>query len=58
METRRNKQTHRQKNLFTMTSGGFVIAVTNNSLNDSKYHSLEPTYTVVGYLYNLYEKTL
>ena len=24
------------------TSGGFVI-VTNNSLNDSKYHSLEPT---------------
>ena len=23
------------KNLFTMTSGGFVIVVTNNSLNDS-----------------------
>jgi hypothetical protein len=27
-----------------MTSGGFVIVVTNNSLNDSKKHSLEPTY--------------
>ena len=40
METQRKKQT--QKNVFTMTSGGFVIAVTNNSLNDSK-HSLEPT---------------
>ena len=26
-----------------MTSGGFVIVVTNNSLNDSKKHSLEPT---------------
>ena len=24
-----------------MTSGGFVIIVTNNSLNDSKEHSLE-----------------
>jgi hypothetical protein len=34
METRRQKQT--QTNLFTMTSGGFVIVVTNNSLNDSK----------------------
>jgi hypothetical protein len=41
METRRKKQT--QKNLFTMTSGVFVIVVTNNSLNDSKNHSLEPT---------------
>ena len=34
METRRKKQTQRQKNLFT--SGGFVIVVTNTSLNDSK----------------------
>ena len=29
-----------------MTSGGFVIAVRNNSFIDSKYHSLEPTYIV------------
>ena len=43
METQRKKQTQRQKNVFTMTSGGFVIAVRNNSLNDSKYHFLEPT---------------
>jgi hypothetical protein len=39
METQRK----RQKNVFTMTSGGFEIAVGNKSLNDSKYHSLEPT---------------
>jgi hypothetical protein len=44
METQRKKQ--RQKNVFTMTSGGFVIAVRNNSLDDNKYHSLEPTYLV------------
>jgi hypothetical protein len=43
METRRKKQTERQKNLFTMTAAGFVIVVTNNSLNDSKYPSLELT---------------
>ena len=43
METRREKQTQRQKNLFTMTSGGFVTAASNNSLIDSKQHSLEPT---------------
>ena len=36
MEKRRKKQTKRQKNLFTMTSGGFVIVVRNNSFNDSK----------------------
>ena len=35
METRRKKQTQTQKNLFTKTSGGFVIVVTNNSLIDS-----------------------
>ena len=40
MKTRRKKQTQRQKNLSTMTSGGFVIAVTNNSFIDSKLHSL------------------
>ena len=27
---------NRHKNLFTMTSGGFVIVVNNNSFNDSK----------------------
>jgi hypothetical protein len=38
METRRKKQTHRerQKNLYTMASGGFVIVVRNNSFIDSK----------------------
>ena len=41
METQR--KTQRQKNVFTMTSGGLVIAVKNKSLNDSKLHSLEPT---------------
>ena len=25
-----------RKNLFTMTLGGFVVAITNNSLNGSK----------------------
>jgi hypothetical protein len=39
----RNRKTQRQKNLFTMTSGGFMIAVRNTSLNDSKYNFLEPT---------------
>ena len=43
MKTRGKKQTKRQKNLFTMTSGGFTIVVTNNSSNDSKQHFLEPT---------------
>ena len=38
METQGKKQ--RQKNVLTMTSGGFVIAVRNNFF--SKYHSLEP----------------
>ena len=42
METQRKKQ--RQKNVFTMTSGGFVIAVRNNSFIDSKKHSLESTW--------------
>ena len=39
MEIQRKEQTQRQrqKNVFTMTSGGFVIAVRKNSLNDSKY---------------------
>ena len=40
----KNKERNRQKNVFTMTSGGFVIVVRNNSLNYSKWHSLEPTY--------------
>ena len=37
MEPRRKKQTQRQKNLFTMTSGGFVIVVRNNSFIDRTY---------------------
>ena len=36
METRIEKQTQRQKNLFTMTSRGFVTAVKNNTLIDRK----------------------
>ena len=36
METRRKKQKQRQKNLLTMTLGGFVIAAINNSLINSK----------------------
>ena len=31
----KHKERNRQTNVFTMTSGGFVIAVRNNSLNDS-----------------------
>ena len=41
METRRKKQ--KQKNVFTMTSGGFVIVVKNNFFIDSLKYSLEPT---------------
>ena len=36
METQRKKQTQRQKNVFTKTSRGFMIAVRNNSFIDSK----------------------
>jgi hypothetical protein len=36
METQRKKQTQRQKNAFTMTSGGFVIAVRIKYFIDSK----------------------
>ena len=36
MEIQRNEKTQRQKNVFAMTSGGFVIAVRNNSLNEGK----------------------
>ena len=36
METKREKGTQRQKNAFTMTKEGFVIAVRNKSLIDSK----------------------
>ena len=32
MAARRKKQTQRQKNLLSMTSGGFVIVLTYNSL--------------------------
>ena len=40
--TERNRQRDRKK--YAMISWGFVIpAVQNNSLNDSTYHSLEPT---------------
>ena len=41
MEIQRKEQ--RQKNVFTMISGGFVIAVRRNSFIDSKKDSLEPT---------------
>ena len=34
MEIQRNEKT--QRNVFTTTSGGFVVAVRNNSLNDGK----------------------
>ena len=47
METKRKKTgPETKKSLFTMTLGGFVIAVRINSLNDSKLkeHCLEPTY--------------
>ena len=44
MEKQRKKQTQRQKNVLTMTSGGFMIAVRNNSFINSKQHFLEPTY--------------
>ena len=37
----RQKQTERKKNVFNMTSGGFVIAVKDNSSNGSNRHSLE-----------------
>ena len=43
MKTKRMKQEQRQKNLFTMTSGGFVIVVRNNSFIDNKYNFLEPS---------------
>ena len=33
METKRKKQTKRQKTVLTMISGGFVITIRNNSLN-------------------------
>ena len=32
----KNRQTQRKKNLFAMTSGGFVIVVRNKSFIDSK----------------------
>ena len=38
--TERNRHRDRKK-VFTETSVGCVIPVSNNSLNDSKYHSLE-----------------
>ena len=41
VEIQRKKQRH--KNVFTMTSGGFEIAVRNNPFTDNKEHSLEPT---------------
>ena len=34
---------HRDKKVFSEVSGGCVIPARNNSLNDSKKHSLEPT---------------
>ena len=37
METRRKKRTKRQKNLFNMTVGAFVIVVTNNYVFKRQY---------------------
>ena len=36
MGTQRQKQAQRQKNLFTMTYGGFLIVLRNDSFIDSK----------------------
>ena len=41
MVTYRKKQTQREKKVFSDTSGGCVIQVKNNTLNDSQVHSLE-----------------
>ena len=41
METQRKKPTQREKNVFTMTSVRFMIAVTNNSLNGSNFKDLK-----------------
>ena len=40
--TEKNSHKNRKK-VFNETSEGCVIPVSNNSLNDSKKHSLEPT---------------
>ena len=47
MEKKRKKQ--RQKNLFTVTLGGFVIVVTNKCLNDSKVQRDDLTYNVTSF---------
>ena len=41
----KKKETDTEKQ-FTMTSGGLLIVLRNNSFIDSKQHSLEPTYLV------------
>ena len=41
--TERNRHRDRQKNFFFQASGGWVIPVSNNSLIESKEHSLEPS---------------
>jgi hypothetical protein len=41
MEMQRKKQAQIHKNVFTMTSGGFEIAVRNDSFIDSKEHGLQ-----------------
>ena len=41
--TERNRHRDRKK-IFSETSEGCVIPVRNNSLNDSKWHFLEPNY--------------
>ena len=43
MEIQRKQTETETENVFTLTSGGFKIAVRNNSFTDSKEHSLEPT---------------
>ena len=52
MKTRRKKQTQRQKNIFTITSGGFGTVVTNNSFKiDSKQPLLSDYFKGLSTIY-------
>ena len=47
METQRKKQKQRHENVFTMTSGGLVIAVRNNYFIDSSFVSEALPFTYI-----------
>ena len=47
METQRKKQIETSKNVFTMTSGGFVIAVGNNAFINSKKEFFRPSLVTI-----------